>query len=49
MKSPSLLKIQEFKLPLYTKFYLTVNLNNTESTEEINALYEELINFVAGT
>lgn len=46
MKSPSLFKIQEFKLPLYTKFYLTVNLNNTESTEEINTLYEELINFI---
>jgi enamine deaminase RidA (YjgF/YER057c/UK114 family) len=46
MGSQSLLKIKEFKLPLYTKYFLTVNLNNTESTEAINALYGELIEFV---
>lgn len=46
MKSPNLFKIQEFKLPLHTKFYLSVNLNNTKSTEEINTLYKELIDFI---
>lgn len=46
MKSPSLFEIQEFKLPLYTKYFLTVNLNNIVSTEEINTLYKELIDYI---